>query len=251
MKKSKVEFRFVARNYNDVALQLIGIFKNIAYTELDKNKIAQLCNLEIGKELHQNEIIKSIEETNQAQGVKIDTIIAELELFWNENKHGLLSCIYELLDINIPSSECYDICCQLHMLPFNEIDYDNKSIHLNYNQDINLVIKDFVIMLVKSLLLFKLETLIGRGNFSYNPKNRIWMVIEIAIDALFVNSELIKWSERPSYSYFYNLIINNVNVMEKFRKLYKLIKIEDFLANIYAFVRDNYDVLIKFKNYLY
>lgn len=253
MKTVDINYRFMIRHPNEVALQTISILKNYEYLEIDKKSVVNAYGLTKFKdnEINFNNIIGLVENKLKTDEDKLMSLCYNLQKLWNENKKELLTEITAALDINFDMDESYSACCKLHYLPINEIDDKNGCIYLNCNYDEETLFRNFVIMLVKSFLVVKLENLMGKGRYKYDSKNKIWILIEIAIDAVFANSKLNKWTESPSYNYFYNLKINGINIMEKFRKLHKLININDFLNNVYIFVCENYKTLIKFKSYLY
>ena len=251
MKTKDIDYRFMIRDANETALQIMSVFNNLEYVEIDKKSVAKACGLAKFNDANINDIISLVENKLKTDKDKLMDLCCRLQELWNENKKELLTEIASVLDINFDIDESYNACCKLHYLPINEIDDKNGCIYLNCNYDVETIFKNFVIMLVKSFLVAKLEGLMGKGHYKYDAKNKIWLLIEIAIDAIFANSKLNKWAEAPSYNYFYNLKINGINIMQKFRKLHKLININDFLNNVYMFICENYKILIKFKNYLY
>ena len=57
-----------------------------------------------------------------------------------------------------------------------------------------------------------------------------WLFLEISVDPIFKNSAFKSITpEQPAYDYFYKETVNNENMMEFFRKLYKENSLEDYM----------------------
>ena len=107
-------------------------------------------------------------------------------------------------------------------------------------------------MLTKAILIDKCNDFnVWKAKYDFDAHNKVWLFADIAVDIVFDSTDLREICSKPSYKYFYSLKINGVNIMDEFRKLYKIISLEDFFISVYMFVHKNYQILSKFKNYLY
>ncbi|MBQ3502764.1 MAG: hypothetical protein IJA72_03770, partial [Clostridia bacterium] len=122
-----------------------------------------------------------------------------------------LELLEDSLGIILDDSEKYTISCYLSPMPFNMIDFSENTIYLNADFSENELFKKFVIMLTKIIVLDWWKKHNNWGwNYNYRAENKIWLFIEIAIDAIFSNTKLHKISNNPSYKFFYNAKINDV-----------------------------------------
>ena len=184
--------------------------------------------------------------------LKVETLTNALNIKWKLNCEICIQNIAQELGLSLEVLKDSKVECYLHPLPINEIDYMNDKIYLNYNQCEKELFVTFLIMYVKYCLLKKwtaMNELVF--NYSFDLHNRIWLFVDLAIDSIFANSKLNQFCKAPSYKYFYNLKLDEVNVLEEFRKLYPKVRIDDFLNTLFMFVDKNYDSLMFFKRYLY
>ena len=77
---------------------------------------------------------------------------------------------------------------------------------------------------------------------SYNVPDLPWLFSESAIDALFKEPLLKKYcyKEKPAYEYFYDVTLQEKNMIQVFAKLYrKSLSIEDFMIQGYHLIQAN------------
>ena len=248
---NKFDYCFKISDEREVALKLLGIYKDLAYKGIDKNKVFQEYVI-IDNSAHLNDVAEDIKIIHKQNEGKMQIICEKLNEKWQNYKDEYIEVLSKNLGIKFDMSKTKHTYCYLHLLPIDEINMKDNIICLNCNKSIEEHFKTFIIMLTKAILLDRSDY-INKFKFddAYDYKNKIWMFAEIALDAIFKNSDLIKICENPSYKYLYSLKIDGVNVMEQFRVLYTKISLDDFFTSIYMFVHKNYQVLLKFKNYLY
>lgn len=255
MKINEFDYCFKPREDNDVVLNLNAIYKNLGYSKIDKNNISQIFNLDISK-LSGDEYIANLREKVKTYNARnydvVLSICEQLQSKWEEYKESYFKILNKVFDIEIDSDIKTYTYCYLQPLPINEISFQDNVIYLDYNKSVDELFKTFIIMLTKLILLNRWND-VNHWNFNteFDVKNRIWMFAEIAIDAVFANSDLALISDKPTYKYFYNLQDNGCNVMDLFRQEYKKLSLDEFFTSVYMFVYEKYNTLLQFKNYLY
>ena len=202
--------------------------------------------------VHDFKFLEEIVDKNYSKCInKLKATCINLDAKWSAYREEYLHCLKEL-KILFKENSVYMMSCYLGLLPNNEIDFSDNTIYLNITQTEDEIFKTFIIMLTKIIILDFWKNSNNWGwDYSYKTENKIWLFVEIAIDAIFANTTLSKISNKASYKYFYNVKINGVCFMDKFRELYNKVPLIDFLNSVFIFVTENYLHLIKFKDYLY
>ena len=255
MKINEFDYYFKIRDDNDIVLNLNVIYKNLGYSKIDKNNISKLFNF-TANDLIGDEYISDLRtKVKNYTADKYDYVLKvcqQLQTKWEGYKENYFRILNKIFDIEIDRDIKTYTYCYLQPLPINEISLQDNIIYLDYNKNIDDLFKTFIIMLTKLILINRWND-INRWNFNteFDVKNRIWMFAEIAIDAVFANSELALISDMPTYKYFYNLEEDGRNVMNLFREKYNQLPLDDFFTSVYMFVYEKYNTLLQFKNYLY
>lgn len=255
MEINEFNYYFKVRPVRDVALNLGVIYKDLGYNKIDKNKISQIYKLterDIGDEYYLINISKKVNSICEQESDRLTKICVQLQQMWEGYREEYLNIIRNAFDIKINYNITDNTYCYLQHLPINEVDLKDNIIYLDCNKNIDEIFKNFIIMLTK-LILVNRWNYINNWNFNteFEAKNKIWMFVEIAIDAVFANSTLGKICNTPSYKYFYSLKLKGVNMMKHFRDLYNILPLDDFFTEVYIYVRDSYQKIMQFKNYLY
>lgn len=255
MKISNINYYFKPRDVLSTTFHIGGMYSNLGYISVDKESVLKRFGLKDenlkGNKYFLKDIRKKVELVNDENISELNVKCIELQKLWDINKDKLIKILSSALDIQFDEN-IYNSICYLSLLPINEINLNEGIIYLDYNNDIKQLFINFIIMLVKQLLIKRWQQndeLIF--NSSYENDTKLWMFVEIAVDAVFYNTDLKGYTEFPSYKYFYSLKIDNINFIEEFRKLFSKVGIVDFCNEIYAFVYRYFDKLSKFKNYLY
>lgn len=254
MRVENFNYHFKKRDPKDVALTLGVIYNDLGYSKIDKAKISKLYNVtyDAHDKNYINKFINAVETLDTKKQNHINLLCEQLNKQWQDYKNEYLDIINRVLDIKIDNQIVNHTYCYLHSLPINEISLNDNIIYLDYNKSVEEVFTNFIIMLTKLLLITRWNY-VNNWNFNkeFDVKNRVWMFAEIAIDAIFCNSDLNNVCKNVSYKYLYSLNIKGINVMEYFRKLYKTKPLDDFFTEVYLFVHENHKALLHFKNYLY
>ena len=249
------DYHFKIRNSYDVAINLAAIYKDVEYKQFDKTQLNNIFKTSHNDVLKNNylqffsQVVKGLNDNNIQQ---LNETLTYLNQRWQGYKKIYYDIIKQVFDIQFNEDVVNNLYCELQFLPINEICVEDGAIYLNCNQTNEQMFVSFIIMLTKLILLKSWK---DYNKWEFNTKfdvdNKIFMFADIAVDAIFHNSELHKVCDRPSYMYFYNINYQNVNMMEGFRQMYKNMDVNKFLDELYLFVYNNYQSLIQFKRYLY
>lgn len=255
MKIDKFNYYFKVRPYKDVALNLGVIYKDLGYFKIDKNKISQIYGLTEQDINHKNylqnfeEKVKILCDNNND---KLAGKCLQLQRMWNDYCIEYFDIISKVFEIEIVKDVTFNTYCYLQHLPINQVDLNNNVIYLDCNKEVTELFKNFIIMLTKLILLKRWNDYNDwKFNTDFEINNKVWIFADIAIDAIFINSDLVKICSNPSYKYFYSLRVEGVNTIEHFRKIYKQKTLDEFFTELYIFIRKNYQRFLKFKHYLY
>lgn len=255
MKMYKYNYFFNIRKSLDVALTISIVNNKLGYQYIDINKVLDAYNVkeEDVNGLHYiSKILGKVENKHNDRIEDINNMCNALSEKWNQFKDEYFKCLEQAIGVEFDNGQIFNTFCYLHFLPINEISQDNNIIILDCNKNIDELFKTFIIMLTKTIILDRSKELKPwTENSEYEAKNKIWQFAEIAVDAVFANTDLSKFCSAPSYKYFYSLNIDGVNFMNEFRKLHKLVSWDDFYKAVYMFVHENSKTIITLKNYLY
>lgn len=255
MNMEEFDYHFKVRSIKDEALNLSAIYKGVAYSKFDKSELAEIYNIsnrDVNDINFLQTITNAVADIHNREKDNMDTLCRQLQLKWSTYRKQYLKIISKEFGIVFNKNVINHIYCYLQQLPINEVDLKDNTIYLNCNQSLDEMFTNFIVMLTKIMLLYKWNSFNHwEYNTDFDVKNKIFMFVDIAVDAVFANSELCEISSRPSYRYFYNLNVENQNVMDKFRGLYTQMTLENFFTEVYMFVYINYQTLQQFKHYLY
>ena len=251
MKVSKLDYIFKMQDIDETAVCIFDMFNNCKYKGVDKSKILNLFKLEQKDVKDICKIRCAVNNLHNKNNEKYNMCF-NLQEMWDDYKQKFYDCIEREIGIQISDMASCNVVCYLHELPIDEINFEDNTLLLNCNRSPEDMFKSFVIMLTKILILdkWKLENN-WDWDYSFRSNNLIWLFVEIAVDAIFANSQLKDISEYPSYKYFYTININGTNCLEHFRELYKKVCLEDFFDSVFMFTKQHKELLLRFNNYLY
>lgn len=255
MEMEKFNYYFRLRNNKDVAVNLAAIYNNLAYTQFDKTQLKNIFKTDKQDVLKENYIkyfSDIVRDLNDQHYVELGQSLDYLNQRWQSYKQNYYDIIKRIFSIQYNEDVINNLYCELQFLPINEISVEDGAIYINCNQSNEQMFEKFIVMLTKLILL---QNWYNYNNWKFNTNfdvdNKIFMFADIAVDAIFANSELKQICDKPSYKYFYNLNYQNVNIMDRFRQMYNSMEINEFLDEVYLFIYNNYHSLIQFKHYLY
>lgn len=197
-------------------------------------------------------LVHVVEEEYVRSKQKLDLVCSKLNIKWLDYQEEYLMALQNELGIQVDGEVFNGLSCYVNDFLNNEIEFSDNTIFLNANIAVDKIFSNFIIMLTK-LTILNWWKVFNNWNWGYTYKenNKIWLFIEIAIDAIFSKTSLSKITCSPSYKYFYDTTINGICFMDRFRTLYEKISLKDFLNMVFMFVVQNYKTLTKFKNYLH
>ncbi len=197
-------------------------------------------------------LVEAVEKEFLRSKQRLDIVCAKLNIMWLEYQQEYLLTLQNEVGIKLDGDAFNSVSCYLNNCLSNEIEFSDNTIILNSNISYDKIFTNFIIMLTKLTILNWWKSFNNWDwDYTYKEDSKIWLFIEIAIDAIFSKTNLSRITHAPSYKYFYDTTINGVVFMDKFRTLYNKINLKDFLNIVYMFVTENYSVLSKFKNYLH
>ena len=251
----KFDYHFIVRNSQDVAINLAAIYNGVAYVQFDKTQLKNIFKTsqqDVAKNNYLQYFSQVVKDLNTYHSEQLDESIDYLNQRWQEFREHYYNIIEQVFNIQLDSNIVNNLYCKLQFLPINEICVEDGSIYLNCNQSNDQMFIKFIIMLTKLILLHSWSIYNNwKINSDFDTDNKIFIFADIAIDAIFNNSDLKQICESPSYKYFYNLNYQNSNMMKQFRQMYKNMEVNKFLDEVYLFVYNNYQSLIQFRHYLY
>lgn len=255
MKINEFNYYFTLRQSKDIAITMGAIYNDLAYCKIDKNKISQIYNLNINefkRDIDLHDIESQVQNKNEDEKEKLLKMCKQLQTKWDNYRKEYYDIISNIFEIELDYNETSYNYCYLHFLPINEYDLKDNNIYLDCGKSVDDVFKTFIITLTKAILINRWNY-VNKWKFDneFDLKSKIWMFAEIAIDAVFANSNLHKICDKPSYKYLYSLSIGEVNSLQYFRDYYTTVKLDDFFTEVYMFVHGNYKKILQFNHYLY
>lgn len=123
-----------------------------------------------------------------------------------------------------------------YMCPY---DRENQSFDINFRKSIEEIIESCIHELIHFYWFRKWE-FVFKEKYD-NHQHLIWKFSEIAIDAVFRETDLKKFCvrEKPAYQYFYEVEIHKRNLMEYFRELFVQNEMEEFMRKGICFLIEN------------
>lgn len=156
------------------------------------------------------------------------------------------SCVREdVLDIlrNIFEVECGEtlrvFLSANYVCPY---DFENKRVFINYRKTTDEIIEACIHELIHYYWFKRWDILFENSSFD---DHLAWKFSEIAIDAIFKETDLKKYCvrEKPAYEYFYNVEINNESMIGHFRALFSRNTIDEFMEKGMEYLVKNRDLI--------
>ncbi|MDO4266397.1 MAG: hypothetical protein Q4C63_08070 [Eubacteriales bacterium] len=168
--------------------------------------------------------------------------LAAIREKWEDSKEEieeLLDCIYQ------PKSGIdLDICAKLSINYVCPYDYENYTFDINYRKSTEEMLETCVHELIHFFWFPVWEDLFGtKCNAQQDPL--AWKLSELAIDALFKETELKKYcvSETPAHQCFYEIEIEGMSLVEIFRHMFKQNDLKSFMKQGYEFFKSHEAIL--------
>lgn len=252
MSINELKFNIKLRDSLSTALHIDVILKQLGYKASSVSNVGEIYQIDkdlLWKNKAVEYIAQQVENKNNSKEYYLSCKIEELQCEVDRIHNNFCDIISNVLQIKFKNKK--ETYCYLQFIPMNEIDFKNELIYLECKDSVREMFRSLLILETKIYIIKKfMEIIPVHYTFEYEGKNRAWMFAEFCIDAVVYNSGLNEFIPNPAYSFFYSLKINGVNVLDSFRQLFPKISLAEFLVQVYAFVRDNYDTIAEFKNYL-
>lgn len=253
MKISKLKFHVALRDEQSTALQILTILRDMAYKSGDLKAVAEIYKIDttlINDKKVLNYVTQQVQNKNQSTAFYLERKITELQQEIDKIQPTYLEDIRKALDIEFDDER--EAFCYLQFIPMNEINLKYQNIMLECKDSVREMLRDLLILETKIYIIKRFMQIIPvHYHYEYEGANRMWMFAEFCVDAVVSNSNLNKYIPNPAYKFFYSLKIDGVNVLDAFRQLFPKISLAQFLVQVYSFVRDNYNTIAEFKNYLF
>lgn len=253
MKISKLKFNVDMRDEQSTAMQISTILKDLAYKSSNLNSVAEIYKIDksmLDTKGSLEYITQQVRNKNQSTAYYLERKINELKQEINKIQDTYLEDVGKVLDLDFEDER--EAFCYLQFIPMNEINFQYQNINLECKDSARDMLRELLILETKIYIIRRFKQIIpAHYYFDYEGSNRMWMFAEFCVDAVVSNSNLNKYIPNPAYKFFYSLKIDGVNVLEAFRQLFPKISLAQFLVQVFSFVRDNYNTIAEFKNYLY
>lgn len=127
-----------------------------------------------------------------------------------------------------------------YMCPY---DYGNQSFDVNFRKSTEEIIESCIHEIIHFYWFRKWEILF-KEKYSEH-QHLIWKFSEIAIDAIFRETDLKGFCvrEKPAYQYFYGIELHKKNLMEYFRELFVQNGMEEFMEKGIGFLIENENLI--------
>lgn len=121
-------------------------------------------------------------------------------------------------------------------------DFENKRIFINYRKTTDEMIETCIHELIHYYWFKKWDILFENSSFD---EHLAWKFSEIAIDAIFKETELKKYciKEKPAHEHFYDMEIENESMIEHFRTLFSCNSIDGFMKKGMEYLAKNHDLI--------
>lgn len=192
----------------------------------------------VGKEEGKKRIAGILEKEYENCGDEVCERIREISGQWNqiaEEIFGIMEKIFECRmdkERMITAEFTVNVVCQRFL--------DAWKFDINYRKTDSEIILTCIHEILHFFWFEKWSAVFPDADREEYEAGIVWLFSEIAVDALCKETELKKYciTAKPAYQYFYDILINNSNMMEYFRKLYGQGNIVDFMKNGIEFIRE-------------
>lgn len=180
--------------------------------------------------------------------VKGENLIQKFETFWEINAKAIMEELQTTLNCNNLNSKQF--LCFFDASPYMMVDYNNSTLSLSSSNSYCENLNTFLSFLVKFAVINKLwQGDIVKIDLTYSKDSAYWIMADFVADAICYHSNIDCLKIAPAYKYYYSLVINGENVVEKFRRDYLEMPIVDFIRMVLEFVRDNFPIFKQFCNH--
>lgn len=178
----------------------------------------------------------------------IDNKIIEINTLWDLVCEDVFSILSKEFDLKLPSNKPINAEFTLNVVCPRYL--DKWAFDINYRKNNNEIILICIHEIIHFIWFEKWRYIFPNvKDYEYNAPSLSWLFSEIAIDAIMKESDLYKYCyvDKPAYKHFYGKCIDDIDIMEFFRKLYKDNNMSEFMIKGYDFILDSKDFFDKLK----
>ena len=200
--------------------------------------LSYLCNLDFDMKI--DYIYKKLHKEYLEVSPIIDNKIIEVNTLWNLVCDDIFSILSKEFDLILTSNRVISAEFTLNVVCPRDI--DRWSFDINYRKSNDDIILVCIHEIIHFIWFEKWKYIFPDNNdFNFDTPSLSWLFSEIAIDAIMKESDLNKYCcvDKPAYKHFYNTYIDEVEIMEFFRQLYKDNSMDEFMSKGYEFIVEN------------
>jgi len=209
------------------------------FLELDLEKM-----YEVGKDEGYKIIYPILKKEYESSEVVIAEKLYEIKRYWRKEEEDILEILNSVFDYTIKDEK--DIIAEFSINAVCPRYLEKWSFDVNYRKSIEEIILACIHEIIHFIWFEKWSEVFPDSNKNeYNAPNTPWLLSEIAIDAILKETRLEKYcvDDKPAYSYFYDIMIEDKNMMEYFRELFVSNNIQDFMIKGYKYVLKNREMI--------
>ena len=198
----------------------------------------------LGKNAGYNIISQTLSVHYENSEVEIIDKIDVFSRYWKDIECDVFRILYDIFECKKIYKN--DIIAEFSINSVCPRYLDKWSFDINYRKSI----EEMVITCIHEIIHFVwfekwAELFENTSKEEYNAPNATWLLSEIVIDAIIKETELKKYcsEKQPAYKHFYDIQIDDVNVMAYFRNLFNSCDIHKFMSEGYRYVVENKQLL--------
>ena len=172
---------------------------------------------------------------------KMDKKLVGISDKWSSVNDNVEKVLHGIFECEFGADEIIHVFLSInYVCPY---DFNNRKIYINYRKTTDEIIEACIHELIHYYWFKKIDDVFE--NTSEYDAHLMRKLSEIAIDALFKETELNKYcvTEKPAHKHFYNIEIENENMIEHFRKLFSQ-------NSIYGFMKKGLEYLVKNQRFI-
>ena len=167
-------------------------------------------------------------------------VLQKIELLqkeWNLIQHIVLSVFEKIFERNYFQEEIFQVNLSVnYVCPYN---LEQRNFDINYRKTVDEVLESCIHELIHFYWFHKWEELFESKYNEY--QNLVWQFSEIAVDAIFKETELKGYlsSENPAHKYLYEIEVNNQKLTDIIRRMFRENDIDGFMKKGIEFFISN------------
>lgn len=155
---------------------------------------------------------------------------------WSDVKEDVINILQNIFGVDIGEETLRVFLSVNYVCPY---DFENKRIFINYRKTTDEIIEACIHELIHYYW-FKKWNIVFEDPSEFD-EHLVWKFSEIAIDAVFKETELNKYCvrEKPAHEHFYDIETENENMIGHFRALFSQNTIDEFMKEGMEYLVNN------------